>query len=184
MGQESDVCCTTSMYDIQNRCIPDEIDLFYFKTCIITHNNNVIEQNINVSMFDILSVKEPHSLKIPLTSMCVVVRTPSPGPDFVNSSPPTHPLNWSFNPSKKLSLQPVLKSFITVFIQCNVGLEDKLIRAPLLGLAKSIYYGPVHKFLFYLWQSRIDFQLIIKYIAVHVRHFCEGVRIFVLTAHV
>ena len=48
------------MYDIQNRCIPDEIDLFYFKTCIITHNNNVIEQNINVSMFDILSVKEPH----------------------------------------------------------------------------------------------------------------------------
>ena len=56
----SDVCCTTSMYDIQNRCIPDEIDLFYFKTCIITHNNNVIEQNINVSMFDILSVKEPH----------------------------------------------------------------------------------------------------------------------------
>ena len=55
MSQESDVCCTTSMYDIQNRCIPDEIDLFYFKTCIITHNNNVIEQNINVSMFDILS---------------------------------------------------------------------------------------------------------------------------------
>ena len=48
------------MYDIQNRCIPDEIDLVYFKTCIITHNNNVIEQNINVSMFDILSVKEPH----------------------------------------------------------------------------------------------------------------------------
>ena len=62
MSQESDVCCTTSMYDIQNRCIPDEIDLFYFKTCIITHNNNVIEQNIDVSMFDILSVKEPHNL--------------------------------------------------------------------------------------------------------------------------
>ena len=61
MSQESDVCCTTSMYDIQNRCIPDEIDLFYFKTCIITHSNNVIEQNINVSMFDILSVQEPHS---------------------------------------------------------------------------------------------------------------------------
>ena len=32
-------------------------------------------------------------------------------------------------------------SFITVFIQCNVGLENKLIRAPLLGLAKSIYYS-------------------------------------------
>ena len=53
MSQESNVCCTTSIYDIQN--------LFYFKTCIITHNNNVIEQNINVSMFDILSVKEPHN---------------------------------------------------------------------------------------------------------------------------
>ena len=60
MSQESDVCCTTSMYDIQNRCIQDGNDLFYFKTCIITYNNNVIEQNINVSMFDILSVKEPH----------------------------------------------------------------------------------------------------------------------------
>ena len=46
MSQEGDECCTTSMRDIQNRCIPDEIDLFYFKTCIITHNNNVIEQNI------------------------------------------------------------------------------------------------------------------------------------------
>ena len=57
MSQESDVCCTTSMYDIQNRCILDEIDLFYFKTCIITHNNNVIEQNINVFMFVILSVE-------------------------------------------------------------------------------------------------------------------------------
>ena len=28
------VCCTTSMYDIQNRCIPYEIDLCYFKICI------------------------------------------------------------------------------------------------------------------------------------------------------
>ena len=31
-------------------------------------------------------------------------------------------------------------SFITVFIKCDVGLENRLIRAPLLGLAKSIYY--------------------------------------------
>ena len=38
-------------------------------------------------------------------------------------------------------LQPVLKSFITVFIQYNEGLENKLTRAPLLGLAKSIYYN-------------------------------------------
>ena len=60
MSQESDVCCRTSMYDTQNRCIPHEIDLFYFTTCIITHNNNVTEQNINVSTFDISFVKKRH----------------------------------------------------------------------------------------------------------------------------
>ena len=64
MSQESDVCCTTSMYDIQNRWNPDEIDLFYFTTCIITHNNNVIEQNIDVSTFDILSVKKTHTKQV------------------------------------------------------------------------------------------------------------------------
>ena len=100
---------------------------------------------------------------------------------FFPTSPPPELV---FQSIEETLLQPVLKSFITVFIQCNVGLENKLTRAPLLGLAKSIYYGPAHKFLFYLWQSRIDFQLIIKYIVVHVRHFCEGVRIVVLTAHV
>ena len=61
MSQESDICCTTSMYDVQNRCILDEIDLFYLKVCIITHNNNIIEQNIDVSTFNILSVKKPHT---------------------------------------------------------------------------------------------------------------------------
>ena len=70
MSQESNVCCTTSIYDIQNRCIPDEFDLFYFKTCIRTHNNNIIEQNINVSMFDILSVKEPHMYACCFVNMC------------------------------------------------------------------------------------------------------------------
>ena len=30
----SNVCCATSMYDIQNRCIPCEIELCYFKICI------------------------------------------------------------------------------------------------------------------------------------------------------
>ena len=63
MIQESDVCSITSMYDIQNRCLLDEIDLFYFTTFIITHNNNVIEQNIDVSMFDILAAKKPHTLE-------------------------------------------------------------------------------------------------------------------------
>ena len=37
-------------------------------------------------------------------------------------------------------LQPVLKSLITVFILYNKGMENKLTRAPLLGLATTIYY--------------------------------------------
>ena len=65
MIQESDVCSITSMYDIQNRCILDEIDLFYFTTCIKMQSDNVIsEQNIGVSMFDILSTKKPHTTVI------------------------------------------------------------------------------------------------------------------------
>ena len=39
----------------------------------------------------------------------------------------------------------MLKSFITVFIHYNEGLENKLTRAPLLGLAKSIYYEAMQK---------------------------------------
>ena len=50
----------------------------------------------------------------------------------------TRPRLVSFSPEKTLP-QPVLKSFITVFIQDNEGLENKLTRALLLGLAKSIY---------------------------------------------
>ena len=34
----------------------------------------------------------------------------------------------------------MLKSLISVFIQNNEGLENKLTRGQLLGLAKSIYY--------------------------------------------
>ena len=56
------------------------------------------------------------------------------------STPPPHPPELVFQSIEETLLQPVLKSFITVFIQCNVGLENKLIRAPLLGLGKSIYY--------------------------------------------
>ena len=80
------------------------------------------------------------SLKIPLTSMCVVVRTSSPGfrpRQFF----PTSPLpDLVFHSTDETLLHPVLKSFITVFSQYNEGLEIKLTRAPLLGLAKSIHY--------------------------------------------
>ena len=34
----------------------------------------------------------------------------------------------------------MLKRLISVFIQNNEGLENKLTRAPFLGLAKSMYY--------------------------------------------
>ena len=44
-----------------------------------------------------------------------------------------------FQSIEETLLQPVLKTFKTAFIQYNEGLENKLTRAPLLGLAKSIY---------------------------------------------
>ena len=44
MIQKSDVCYTTSMYVTQSWCIPDEIDLCYFRICIITHNNNLFNK--------------------------------------------------------------------------------------------------------------------------------------------
>ena len=76
-------------------------------------------------------------LKISLTSMCVVVRTSSSDSRlrqfFILPHLPTPRL--VFQSIEETLLQPVLKSFITVFIQCNAGLENKLI-----GLAKSIYY--------------------------------------------
>ena len=49
----------------------------------------------------------------------------------------TRPRLVSF-PLEETLVQPVLKSFITVFIQFNEELENKLTRASLLGLAKSI----------------------------------------------
>ena len=69
-----------------------------------------------------------------------VVRTSSPGSGFlVNSPPPSPPPKWSLNPLEETLPQPVLKSFITVFIQYK-GIENKLTRTQLLGLAKSVYY--------------------------------------------
>ena len=59
--------------------------------------------------------------------------------DLVNSSPPPNHLDWFLNPLKETLLKPVIKSLVTVFVQYNKGLENKLTRAPLLGLAKSIH---------------------------------------------
>ena len=84
-------------------------------------------------------------LKIPLTSMCVVVRTSSPGSRLRQFFPTSPPPELVFQSIEEILLQPVMKSFITVFIQYNEGLENKLTRAPLLGLAKSIYYEAMQK---------------------------------------
>ena len=71
-----------------------------------------------------------------------VVRTSSPGSRPGQFFPPPHPPDWFLNPLEKTFLQPMLKSFFTVFIQYNGELANKLTRAPLLGLAKSIYLLP------------------------------------------
>ena len=44
MIQESDICSITSMHVTQSWCIQDEIDLCYFRICIITHNNNLFNK--------------------------------------------------------------------------------------------------------------------------------------------
>ena len=72
--------------------------------------------------------------------LSVVVRTSFPGSwlrQFFPTSPPTELV---FQSIEETLLQPVLKSFITVVIQYNEGLENKLTRPPLFGLAKSIYW--------------------------------------------
>ena len=83
-------------------------------------------------------------------TMCMFVEQPgAPKRNMLGSgprqfSPPPSPIptrDWSLNPLEETLLQPVLKSFITVFIQNNEGLENNLTRASLLGLAKSIYYS-------------------------------------------
>ena len=61
-------------------------------------------------------------------------------PRFQTSSiQPNYPPDWYLTAVGETLLQPVLKSFITVFIQYNEGQENKLTRALLLGSAKSIY---------------------------------------------
>ena len=79
-------------------------------------------------------------LKIPLTSMRFIASCENVVPGF-QTSPilpfPPQPPDCSLNPLEETLLQPVLKSFITVFI---IMRENTLTRAPLLGLAKSIYH--------------------------------------------
>ena len=59
MIQESDVGYTTSMYVTQSWCIPDEIDLCYFRICIITHNNNLFNKTSMYSRSKFCPQKTP-----------------------------------------------------------------------------------------------------------------------------
>ena len=71
MIQESDVCYTTSMYATQSWCIPDEIDLCYFRICIITHNNNLFDKTSMYSRSKFCPQKTPirniYNLFLPLS---------------------------------------------------------------------------------------------------------------------
>ena len=84
-------------------------------------------------------------LQIPLTSMRIDRHASCENivPRIQTSCqlfPPPHPADWSLNPLRETLVQLVLKSFISVFILNNEELENKLTRAPLLGLAKSTCY--------------------------------------------
>ena len=72
-------------------------------------------------------------------SLCKLWERRSQVPDLVNSSLPSPPPEWSLNPHWKTSSTASAEEFHYSFYY-NEGLENKLTRAPLLGLAKSIYY--------------------------------------------
>ena len=77
-----------------------------------------------------------------LITLLEVVRTSSPGfrPRQFSPLSPLPPETPELFPNsiEETLLQPVLKSFVTAFIQRNIDLVNKLTRAPLLGLDRSI----------------------------------------------
>ena len=86
---------------------------FFFKTCIITHNKNVIEQNINVSMFDIFFRK-----RTSYKCICKII------PKYVLSNSPKCCISWkiyfgiAFPVFSSLHCRPPsskLQSFSTIF---------------------------------------------------------------------
>ena len=68
-----------------------------------------------------------------------IVRTSSQPPDPVNSFLPSHPLDRCLNLPWRNSSSASVEEFYYSFYYCE-GLENKLTRAPLLGLAKSTYW--------------------------------------------
>ena len=92
-------------------------------------------------------------LKIPLSSMRVncFVSWENIVPMFQTST---------LSPPELVSQSPWRNSSTAVFIQYSEGLENKLTRAPLLRLAKSIYY--YWKLILFTWKKQRQFGRIEK----------------------
>ena len=84
-----------------------------------------------------------------------VVRTSSPGSrprQFCPSLPIPWPWTGLLVPLKKSSSASAEEFYCSFY--CNEGLENKLTRASLLGLAKSIYYHYTHHHYYYCYHSQ------------------------------
>ena len=100
-------------------------------------------------------------LKIPLTSMCVVVRTSFPGSRLHQFFPTSLPHELVFKSIEETLLQAVLKSFITVFIHCKITNKSFTIRLDyiyiLLFLESNIstlmIYKQTYGCTFFHWDS-------------------------------
>ena len=93
-------------------------------------------------------------LKILLTSMPVVVRTLSPISRPHQFFPTSPPPDWSFNPLRKLFYNHCRRVLLKFSLSIMKGWKiNKQTRAPLLALAKSIYYLVKTK----LWHKNYSF---------------------------
>ena len=100
-------------------------------------------------------------LKIPLTSMCEVVRTSFPGSRLRQFFPTSLPHELVFKSIEETLLQAVLKSFITVFIHCKITNKSFTIRLDyiyiLLFLESNIstlmIYKQTYGCTFFHWDS-------------------------------
>ena len=100
-------------------------------------------------------------LKIPLTSMCELVRTSFPGSRLRQFFPTSLPHELVFKSIEETLLQAVLKSFITVFIHCKITNKSFTIRLDyiyiLLFLESNIstlmIYKQTYGCTFFHWDS-------------------------------
>ena len=117
----------------QSRSKENNFNWCWHRTLLLKKNRVYISENLLKTSGT--TTKVLSCLKIPLTSMrfiasCFIANSslPSPSPAVVSLSP------W--RNSFTASVAEFFKSFYF-----NVGLENKLTRAPLLGLAKSHFCG-------------------------------------------